>query len=58
MGNIVQHEELASGLDSAAGVETGGILVLDKPAGFTSAKSRCQDKEAALTTQNRPYRDP
>ncbi len=39
MGNIPQHGDLVSDRDSAAGVETGGILVLDKPAGFTSAKA-------------------
>ena len=41
----MQHEELVSGLDSAAGVETGGILVLDKPAGFTSAKAAARIKK-------------
>jgi tRNA pseudouridine55 synthase len=45
MGNISQHGELASGLHSAAGVETGGILVLDKPAGFTSAKAAARIKK-------------
>ena len=45
MGNIVQHEELASGLDSAAGVETGGVLVLDKPEGLTSAKAAARIKK-------------
>ncbi len=45
MGNISQHGELVSGRDSTAGVETGGILVLDKPAGFTSAKAAARIKK-------------
>jgi len=51
MGNISQHGELVSGRDSAAEVETGGILVLDKPAGFTSAKAAARIKK--LLSQNK-----
>ncbi len=45
MGNIWQHGELVSGLDSAAEVEMGGMLVLDKPAGLTSAKAAARIKK-------------
>ena len=45
MGNVAQNEAMASGHDLAAGEETGGILVLDKPEGFTSAKAAAKIKK-------------
>jgi len=45
MGNAAQKDITCLDRDSAAGDEAGGILVLDKPEGFTSAKAAAKIKK-------------
>ncbi len=45
MGNVEQEGALRTGRDMAGLVDSGGILVLDKPEGFTSAKAAAKIKK-------------
>ncbi len=45
MENISQHAELVLGRGCAEGIKTGGVLVLDKPEGCTSAKAAARIKK-------------
>lgn len=45
MGNVEQEGALRTGRDLAGLVDSGGILVLDKPEGFTSAKAAAKIKK-------------